>query len=262
MKRNRSAFTLVELLVAVALAVLLVSVMAVLFFRTTSTVMAGEARIVVSQDGRNALDRLALDLENCIPTSTQSQRFHATDGPGDAELPDGSEARDALAMVSLTTVPDGAGGRTTTQAVVEYFLADEADAELAIAGGVTSGVRSGRPLKALRRRVWRTGSASSLGAVKGALPMNAGAATSAGLVLVDESVLHQFVMSMNVEVFEAGKWRELHDTGSATIAALPIGDGAGDPGMPRKVRLTLRVVEGAGENCERLFQRECWIPAE
>ncbi|MEK7467394.1 MAG: prepilin-type N-terminal cleavage/methylation domain-containing protein [Planctomycetota bacterium] len=262
MKSNRRGFTLIELLVSVALASLLVTVLAVLFFRTTSTVVAGEARMAVSEDGRHALDQVASDLENMHPSTSAAQRFHASDGPGDATLPDGSEAKDALAMVTSTMVPDGAGGRVLATVLSEYFLAAETDPELSIAGGTANAIRSGRPLKALKRRTWRITKDAALGVVKGALPLNLSAATAAGLELIEENTLHQFVMSMNVELFENPAWRELHATGSALIAALPIGDVAGEPVLPRKVRISLRVIEGSGENCERLFQRECWVPAE
>lgn len=262
MTRNRRAFTLMELLVAVALAALLVSVLAVLFFRTTSTVVAGEARMTVTEDGRHAVDQIALDLENMGGTAGLAQRFHATDGPGAAALPDGAEAHDAIAFVTSTPVPDGSGGRVTASMLVEYFLAPETDPELSVVGGVANGVRSGRVLQALKRRVWRVKTAAGLGAVKGSLPLSVAAATAAGLELVEESTLHQYVMSMNVELFENPAWRELHAAGSPLLAALPIGDVVTDPALPRKVRLSLRVIEGAGENCERLFQRECWVPAE
>lgn len=262
MKRNLRAFTLMELLVAVALAALLVSVLAVLFFRTTSTVIAGEARMAVAEDGRHALDQVAIDLENMGGTAGLAQRFHATDGAGAAALPDGDEAHDAIAFVTSTTIPDGAGSRITTSMLVEYFLAAESDPELSMAGGATNAIRSGRTLKALKRRVWRVTTAAALGAVKGSLPLVVASATAAGLQLVEENTLHQYVMSMNVELFENPAWRELHAAGSALVAALPIGDVTTDPVLPRKVRVTLRVIEGSGENCERLFQRECWVPAE
>jgi len=262
MKLHRRGFTLIELLVSVALSILLVSVLAVLFFRTTSTVVAGEARMAVSEDGRHAVDQVAIDLENMRPSSGGGQRFHATDGPGDAALPDGSQAMDAMAMVTSAMVPDGAGGRTLSTVLVEYFLAPETDPELSVAGGATNAIRSGRPLRAMKRRLWKVPTDSMLAIVKGTLPLSVSAATLAGLCLIEESTLHQFVMSMNFELFENPDWRELHAAGSALTSALPIGDVAGDPVLPRKVRLSLRVIEGSGENCERLFQRECWIPAE
>jgi prepilin-type N-terminal cleavage/methylation domain-containing protein len=262
MTRNRHGFTLIELLVSVALAAILVGVLATLFFRTTSTVVAGEARMAVSEDGRHAMDQVAIDIENMQPSKNGGQRFHATDGPGDATLPDGSQANDALAMVTSATVPDGAGGRVLATVLVEYFLAPETDPELSIAGGTSTAIRSGRALKAMKRRVWRVTKDSALDTVKGALPLNLATATSAGLALIEEGTLHQYVMSMNIELFENPGWRELHAGGSALISALPIGDVAGEPSLPRKIRVSLRVIEGSGENCERLFQRECWVPAE
>ncbi|MCE9584290.1 MAG: type II secretion system GspH family protein [Planctomycetes bacterium] len=263
MKRTSRGFTLIELLVAVSLAAVLVTVLAILFARTTSTVMAGEARMAVAEDGRHALDQVAIDLDGAIPSSAGSQRFIVVDGPGSAVPgPDVSEAQDALALVTSTTVPDGAGGRVTTMALVELYLQPESDTELSIAGANPNAIRSGRPMKALHRRVWRIAKDTGLAAVKAPIPMNTAVATAAGLQLVSDDVLHQYVMSMNLEIFEGGKWLEVHDKGSILLKAMPIGDVSGDPGMPRKLRVSMRVIEGSGESCERLFQREMWIPAE
>lgn len=259
MKKSSRGFTLVELLVAIALAAMLILVMSVLFARTTSTVIAAEARMAVAEDGRHALDQVAIDLDGAFPAEGGFQRFLVVDGPGSAVPgPDVTEAQDALAVVTSATVADGAGGRTTIMALVELYLSPESDFEMSN----TKAIRSGHPLKALHRRIWRIGKSSSLSAVKGPIPMDTAAATAAGLVLVSDEVLHQFVMSLNLEIFEKGNWYEIHDKASTVLAAMPIGDVVGDPAMPRKLRVTMRVIEGAVESCERLLQREILIPAQ
>ena len=42
---------------------------------------------------------------------------------------------------------------------------------------------------------------------------------------------------------------------------MPLGDAVGvEPVTPRKMRISLRVIEGAGERQERLIEREVWVP--
>jgi hypothetical protein len=42
---------------------------------------------------------------------------------------------------------------------------------------------------------------------------------------------------------------------------MPVGDALlTDPRFPRRFRITMRVIEGAAERQERIFQREIWCP--
>ncbi|MBI2919966.1 MAG: type II secretion system protein [Planctomycetes bacterium] len=265
--RARGGFTLIELLVSVALAVLLITVMVGLFFRSTDTVLAGEARMAVAANARVALDAVSQDLDNGAPTEPGRQRFMLTDG-FDTLGPDRdiSGAHDSLAFMTTATAPAG-GTRSLKTVLVEYFLAPEPDPEIGAAGTEANGVRSGRELRVLKRRLWdvtKDSAWSLLAGLADGAPLDVAAATGAGMVLLEEGDLCHYVLSMNIEVFANETYWQIHDGGANPYAAavLPVGDSPSDPGLPRKIRLTLRVIEGAAERTERCHQREIWLPVE
>jgi type II secretory pathway pseudopilin PulG len=264
-RRAGDGFALMELLVAVALSVMLMTVLAVVFVRSADTVLAGEARIDVAQNARFALDHIANDLMNARGAATAGGRWTVTDGK-DSAGPDRdiAGAHDSLTFMTTAVVPAG-GERSIATVLVEYFLADGPDHDLGAAGPSAAGARSGRTLRTLNRRLWRIDKDSALallGGLKDGRPLDIAAATAAGLTLLEEAGLSHFVLSMNIEVFVNGEFLQVHDSANGLAGSLPLGDTAGDPGIPRKLRVTLRVVEGASEWMERCHQREVWIPGE
>jgi len=264
--RPNAAFTLIELLTAVALSVLLVTSLTVLFFRSTEIITIGEARMSVYENGRSSLDIIAADFANAIPSASGQQHSNFVDG-GDSTGTDRDfrGAHDALGLLTVASGPVSGERRVGTY-FVEYALAPEPDQELG--GGPTSvSVRSGREMRVLLRRLWLVKSSTAWAALAGAAggkPLDIAAATSAGFTLIEESPLCHYVTSMNVEVFADGVYYQLHDGGANPYPAsmMPLGDDPSDPGMPRKIRVTLRVLDGAAERAERCLMREIWIPLE
>lgn len=265
--RARGGFTLIELLVSVALSVLMITVMVGLFFRSTDTVMAGEARMAVAANARIALDAIAQDLGNANPTEPGRQRLMMTDGFDTAGADrDIAGAHDSLAFMTSATAPVS-GTRSLKTVLVEYFLAPEPDSEIGTAGSEANAVRSGREMRVLKRRLWDVTKDSAwtlLAGLKDGVPLDVAAATGAGMVLLEEGDLCHYVLSMNLEVFANDVYWQLHDGGANPwpAAVLPVGDSPSDPGLPRKFRVTLRVIEGAAERTERCHQREIWLPVE
>lgn len=267
MKRRDSGFTLIELLVACGLSVMLVTVVCVLFFRSTDVVLTAEARIAVTANARAAMDLIESDLKNAWPTAAGEQRFHALDaGDSAGSDHDVRGAKDYISFVTSAAVPVTGGQRMTKRVFVEWYLADESDFEPGAAGPLTASVRSGRPMRAWMRRTWDAKDSKALGVLLAGLssgPVSPGAAAAAGLTLIEEAPVCHFVASMNLEFCGSDAYHQVHEAGTNPwpATAMPIGDLSGE-GMPRRVRVTLRLIEGSAERVERVMQREIWMPVE
>lgn len=189
----------------------------------------------------------------------------------------------------------GAPGRSLRTVYVEYLLARDHDGESTMSGpGTLSSLRSRRPIFVLKRRVWALPNSLSVldSAQAGGLPIfapyPAGLTAPATIALpgpvgstmplLEEADLCHWVVSFNVELFvyDPSKspipaFHELDDPAHPyTASVMPLGDGKPyqpqpfppamkvepEPEAPRKFRITLRVIEGAGERQERIVQRE------
>jgi prepilin-type N-terminal cleavage/methylation domain-containing protein len=267
MTRKRSGFTLIELLVAVGLGVILMSACAMIFYTSTEVFNTSQARMTIYANARASLDWLGRDIAGCLPKAGNLQRFILLDGIS------GTQSKDEIVFSSTTSV-NGA-----LQAVqVWYHLMPEDDPELLTDNNI-KGVRTGRPIYRLVREI-------------NALPVGA---ANRGVTLANSTAdLCHYVVGFNIEVFDGvyaktsaspnpqddpPKFYQLNsastryksvgtDIWSAALPApYPLGYGtdwtntpADEPRIPIKLRITMRIIEGAGERQERLLVREFWIP--
>lgn len=293
--RNRrdSGFTLMELLVAVGLMVMLMTAIVLIFFRSADVMKIGDARIQIYENARAAIDVVASDVQNALPVDGGQQRLWMENfaRPVVGTVPVGNDvdgALDYIGLVTVTTAPTTGptASRELRTVYVEYFLMNDEDAETSFAGaGYMEAQRSNRRIYVLKRRLWTVGTATSLvqlvtqqlAGVPIFSPMpsptilSVGAGLPPNLVLLEEGDLCHWVVGFNIEVYYddtpadpngPGKWVELSASGHPyTKTIMPVGDNVGtDPVFPRKLRITMRIIEGAGERQERMFQREIWAP--
>ncbi len=248
---RRDGFTLIELLIAMILTVLVLAALALIFNASTETVNIGEARIDVYTQARYAVDRVQTDLLGCMNFNDGRQSFILENG----FVPDPRQdqpwkkhvimASDWMSFRTISMVGD-----STAQCQVEYRLRPYSDTTR------LKGVRSQRPIFVLVRKL-RLPNPSS--------PRNFDqpATDSTGNVLEDEEVAH-FVTAFNIEYYcETGKYAQLEP--SPCGSADPLGDGQGgnDTTTPiriPKLRLTMQIVDDAGERQERTIVRDLWIP--
>lgn len=177
-----AAFTLIELLVAIGLMIILMGAVAIIFFQSTDLFKTGEARMLIANNARTALDTLARDLAGCLPYDSQAQAFTMWNVPGttaggaNGESIQGSGsfgARDALQFWATTSF------RGTVSGVhITYYVARSVDPEIMNTQGMAAGVRTGRNLMVLRRIARRR--------VNNAWEM-------------DEADLCEYVLSFNIE---------------------------------------------------------------
>lgn len=206
-------------------------------------------------------------------------------------------AADYIGMVTVTTCPTGSGATATRElktVYAEYFLTNDDDAETSFTGrGSTRSGRSQRRIFVLKRRLWAlptlitTLQIQQISAIPILTTPLSNAATGplvttnnltppgpspATMTLIEDADLCHWIVSFNLEVYHYNaaaalgptnpKFYELTEAGSPyTPAVMPLGDLPGsEPVLPRKIRITLRVIEGAAERQERMMQREVWVP--
>ncbi|NUN47333.1 MAG: type II secretion system protein [Candidatus Brocadiae bacterium] len=293
MRRTSSGFTLMELLVAVGLMVILMTAVVLIFYRSTDVMKINTARITIYENARQAVDTLAGDLQNSVPFDGGQQRMwfqNFVRPAGTAPVGDNVDgARDYVGMVTVATAP-ALGTRELRTVYSEYYLRNDDDAETNFTGaGYTSAQRSQRQIFVLVRRMWAIpasvgGSDPLKTAQMAGVPLSVPsyAATTAppvlappftfmSMPLIEEGDLCHWVMSFNIEAcYDASPtdptnpatYMELDGAGNPYLSSvMPLGDAlATDPRIPRKFRITIRVIEGAGERQERTFQREVWCP--
>jgi prepilin-type N-terminal cleavage/methylation domain-containing protein len=205
-------------------------------------------------------------------------------------------AADYVGVVTVTTCPAGSGATATRElktVYAEYFLTNDDDAETSLTGkGYTKAQRSQRRIFVLKRRLWalptlittlQIQQISSIPILSAPLTSPTGPLTvtsnltppgpsPATMTLVEDADLCHWIVSFNVEVYHYDatkppsptnpKYYELSESGNPYVkAVMPLGDLPGsEPVVPRKMRISLRVIEGAAERQERLIQREVWVP--
>ncbi len=156
----RRGFTLVEVLVAVALMVLLVTVMVVLFNGSLGAMMETEARLDIQRSARAAMDHLRDDLSSVLPMDGGSQRFWMRDNAIDPRTggvmalsdPDRhvTGACDAMGFNAVTSI-----GGTRLPARIIYRLVKDVDPARhnTVQKVVNGRIRPGRPLYILRKEL-------------------------------------------------------------------------------------------------------------
>jgi prepilin-type N-terminal cleavage/methylation domain-containing protein len=296
MKKN-SGFTLMELLVAVGLMVILMTAIVTIFYRATDVMKINDARISIYENARSAMDILENDVKNSVPVSGGQQRMYIANfaRPVAGSVPAGSNsdgAADYIGMVTVTTAPAGAGPTSTRElktVYVEYFLTTDDDAETSFTSkGYTSAQRSQRRIFVLKRRIWglpakistlqvqQTVGVPIFNAMPGPLTVTSmmlpPGPSPATMTLIEDGDLCHWIVSFNIEclVYNPAaapgptnpKYYEMDEAGTPYVKGImPLGDAVGvEPVTPRKMRISLRVIEGAGERQERLIEREIWVP--
>lgn len=292
--RKNAGFTLMELLVAVGLMVILMTAIVMIFYRSTDVMKIQDARINIYGNARAALDILGSDIQNALPLDGGQQRLWIEDfkRPALGVVPMGNNtdgAIDYIGMITVATAPAGAGStsRELRTVYVEYFMMNDEDPETSFTGaGYTEAQRSQRQIFVLKRRLWTISTAGALTKLttqqKSTIPLftpmptptslATGAGSAPDFLLIEEGDLCHWVLSFNIEAYwddtpadpnGPGKYSELDEGAPMPFqkAIMPVGDIIpGDPAFPRKFRVTMRVIEGAGERQERVFQRDIWAP--
>lgn len=292
--RRNIGFTLIELLVAVGLMVILMTAIVMIFYRATDVMKINDARITIYENARSAVDLLANDIQNALPIDGGQQRLWMENfnRPAVGVVPVGNNtdgSLDYIGMVTVATAPAGVGAtsRELRTVYVEYYMMNDDDSETSFTGaGYTTTQRSQRNIYVMKRRLWSITTAAALTKLttqqKTTIPLFTPMPSPAALVpgsgsapdflLIEEGDLCHWVLSFNLEPYwddtpadpnGPGKYSEM-DEGSPMPyqkAIMPVGDTLpGDPAFPRKIRVTMRVSEGAGERQERVFQRDVWVP--
>lgn len=219
--------------------------------------------------------------------------------PASAPVPIGNNtdgAADYVGVVTVTTCPAGSGATATRElktVYAEYFLTNDDDAETSFTGkGYTKAQRSQRRIFVLKRRLWAlptlittlqiqqisaipilsTPLTSPTGPLTVTNNMTPPGPSPATMTLIEDADLCHWIVSFNIECYHYiaasapgplnPKYYELNESGNPYVAAvMPLGDLPGsEPVIPRKLRMSLRVIEGAAERQERLLQREVWLP--
>ncbi|MCE9584299.1 MAG: type II secretion system GspH family protein, partial [Planctomycetes bacterium] len=286
MKKN-SGFTLIELLVAVGLMVILMTAIVLIFYRATDVMKINDARINIYENARSAMDILENDIKNSVPVVGGQQRMYIADynRPVAGIVPAGTNAdgaADYIGLVTVTTTPAGAGATATRElktVYVEYFLTTDDDAETSFTGkGYTTSQRSARKIFVLKRRIWalptlittlqtqQTVGVPIFNAMPGPLVVTSSllppGPSPATMTLIEDGDLCHWIVSFNIECLNYNpaaapgptnpKYYELTESGNVYVkGVMPLGDAVGvEPVTPRKMRISLRVIDGAGERQE------------
>ncbi len=263
--RGTRGFTLIELLVAVGLATILITTVVLIFYGSTDIFKTSEARMTVFGNARAALDIFARDLQSCLPLESGQQSFLITNagGPGftAAGLPAaGDMALDTIrfrAIVPVNSTAPATPLPATTLRTVEVFyqLVADNDPELLTSTGAATTQRTARNIYNMQKQVFDFAAAGS------------------PEMTLERAALCHYVLSLNLEYFgnvggqvrpfppTAGPcWGGPGGTPAPVGAGTPLSNPNLHPRLPLGVRLTLRVVEGAGERQERMITRTVWIP--
>jgi len=286
---RKNGFTLIELLIAIALMGILLSSVTMIFFTTTETVSNAEASQSVMMHARYAVDKFEKDLMGCLSFSSGQNRFVMENGRVDPDKgqanfpkPDSGhhigQAADRISFRTTTTVGDilriaeitymllpgnkalgaaqaGEGPGWGTQGIVEGAK-ENGEAKL-----------SGRPLYTLVRRV----RVADPGATNLSQPWTQIAQDSLGNYVADEE-LCRFIISFNFEYYASNQRFSQLEEPNYFDDSDPLGDGEGSndvvdglPGVPTpirvpSIRLTMVVLDDAGERQERIFNKVMWIP--
>lgn len=222
-----------ELLVAIGLMLLVMSVISMIFSQSSSTYRDTQERLLIYDAASFALDCLDVDLKGCLPLEEGNQNFILENL--------GSDDEDAQDKITFTSTVAVSGKMQTGQ--VMYYLEPDTDPSILTPEGEPLGEtsRTKRPLYALRREF------TSMSGTDTAI-----------------SDLCHYVLSFNIEYFDSStnKYRQISDTsGTEDIFLWPIGDNNPQGEAVHKgLRVTLVVVAGGGEHQERVIPKVIWLP--
>jgi prepilin-type N-terminal cleavage/methylation domain-containing protein len=106
--RHRAGFTLIELLVAIALGVMLMTIVAITFARVSEIFNLATARIEAVQNGRVALDMIEADLRGAVMDPAGNSFMGAVDGSVWAGIAAPVAGQPALWLTSASEGDSGA----------------------------------------------------------------------------------------------------------------------------------------------------------
>lgn len=258
MTLNARGFTLIELLISMILMLIILGAIGIVFNSSTDATNIGEARIRVYDQARKALERLQQDLLGCLNFNEGRQAFvlengysgspganptYGTLGTWQSHVERGA---DRIRFRSVTSAGD-----TTQQVEVTYELKPYNDPTR------VKTARSNRPLFVLVRNL------------RGPHPtvpkfFTEPVSDSTGVNLQEEELVH-FVTVFNIEYYaDNGRFSQIDPSPCGPTD--PLGDmtGANDAtGAGYRIpyiRVTLTIVDDAGERQERTISRTLWIP--
>lgn len=200
---------------------------------------------------QDALDQFAKDWQDAVASETGGQRVWLKNGA------QAGGATDTALWIALLAPETGA---RPEREVVEWYLARDEAAEKAVdSDPARKAQRNGRPLYALRRRVWRLGDDErathaleqrAAGGLPIAVKPGDDAKTEAGadrppMVLLGDKVVATALLSWNIEVYDPdpkdpyiGRYFELENSKIFPESSMPVGAGASPRALPRKLRAT------------------------
>ncbi|MFA5793944.1 MAG: prepilin-type N-terminal cleavage/methylation domain-containing protein [Candidatus Brocadiia bacterium] len=230
--RPRSGFTLIEIMVALALMAMLMVIIATIFSSSSKITTDGYDMLYIYSTARAAVDYMVKDINGCLPLEGDQQRFELGE---DAQGTDESAARDWLQFRATAQTKDGVKG-----VLIKYYLAEETDPTILGEAGSTAGaaktVKSKSTLYVLNRKTSDFDGSNE-----------------------EITAMCHYILSFNIEFF---------DTASKTYKQLkeskfdyPIGDAKPeDEKLPRGLRFILQVVASAAERKSRAIIHEVYIP--
>lgn len=222
----------------------------------TGAAPTGEAKRAYSPEraarlAEDALDQFARDWKEAVATETGGQRLWLANGEA------AGGAKDAAAWVVVMAPEPGA---RPERELVEWYLArDEAAEQLVDSDAAGAARRAGRPLYALKRRVWRIAGDERANQVLGermaagvpiAIRPGDEAKADAGaerppMTVLGDKVLATALLSWNLEVYDPdpqdpyiGRYFELDASKVFPKSSMPVGAGNRPPALPRKLRAT------------------------
>lgn len=109
--RRQSGFTLLELLVAIALMVFLMGLIVQIFLTSTQVFNRAKAKTEIYQNARYAMDRMGKEINNCISTELLTQDFRVGWPVGSGSTTSSNWYGDKA--TTLASDPDGGPAGTT-----------------------------------------------------------------------------------------------------------------------------------------------------
>lgn len=290
MIRNTRGFTLIELLVAVGLMIILIASVAMIFVSATDVFKISESRISIYGNARAALEFLARDLAGSLPSENGQQRFFLHDSSSEAgdngtngqNIPaNGQGATDGMLFRATTSVDNSIRG-----VYVAYFLEEDDDPDVRMRAART--VNTNRKLYALVKRLRDFNGNPVLDSsgtqisdiplchfvVSFNIEMYAGTGPADnGFYQIDRgstipsspALLYSDVESVREIDSLSNNLQGDPYAASDGWGVWPLGNGVPvppnvEPPLPAALRITMRVVDGARENQERVVSRVIWIP--
>jgi prepilin-type N-terminal cleavage/methylation domain-containing protein len=261
---RRQGFTLVELLVAVGLMAMIMTIVGVIFTHITRGHADTIETLTIYLNARTSLDQIETDILGCLPLSINMQKFSLESG----KYLDMAGNENSLAKADKSSA-DKINLRTFTSAGgvfqgvdLTYILGEEKDPTILVeTGGTGKTIKTHRQLYALYRIPKMINKDGTVGPLIGDAQSDPKEREAA-------MALCHYVLSFNIEYFDSTRkqFREIKDhwidpKDNRDVFEWPIGDD-NPPGeqLHRGLRVNLRVIANAAERSERMFSKVIWIP--